>query len=390
MKNRALLMFAALTAIFFLFGMAVGQIPLPVIPGTDPTEDPADVPEETPVPEWIQTQQAIQMMQTEIIQTQEAIAVMQTQAVWDITLEAVNAEQTRIAQTQAAFGATQTQAAEPAVTSTPKFSDAQDPTNKASADELFRKGKTYYEKQDYEEAVKWYRLAADQGDELAAQALKEIMRWTVTPTPTLTQTPKPTAVSVKAGNIITFGHYEQDNNLKNGPEPIEWRVLVVEDARALLISKYGLDAKPYHEKDESVTWEKCSLRGWLNEEFYNKAFDSSEKNRILQITIKNLKNQSYGTKGGNDTRDHIFLLSFDEANLYFVSNDDRMCQSSDYAKENGASIDRDNGNSSWWLRSPGWMAISAAFVRPTGNINYSGDYVHRRIIVVRPAFWLDL
>ena len=139
MKKRSILLFAAMTAIFFLFGTAAGQIPLPVIPGTGSSEGSADIPAETPVSEWIQTQEAIQMLMTDIAGTQEAIAVMQTQAVWDITLEAVNAEQTRVAQTQTAFGATQTQAAASAITSTPKPFDTQEPNNEDAADELFRK-----------------------------------------------------------------------------------------------------------------------------------------------------------------------------------------------------------------------------------------------------------
>ena len=324
MKKRSLLMFAALTAIFFLFGTAAGQIPLPVIPGNNTTEIPADVPAETPVPEWIQTQEALQMQMTDIAETQEVFSVMQTQAVWNITLEAFNAEQTRIAQTQVAID---TQAAVP--------------THKPTA------------------------------------------------TPVPTNTPKPTAVSVKAGDIITFGHYEQDNNLYNGSEPIEWRVLVAENGLALLISIYGLDAKPYHEKLENITWEKCSLREWLNEEFYNNAFDSSEKSRILQVTIKNPGNLLRGTDGGIDTKDRIFLLNRDEANRYFTSNDDRKCRASDYAKENGAYVNSSNGISRWWLRSPGFNSTLAAIVDSGGYVS-DGNSVSHADTAVRPAFWLDL
>jgi len=320
---------ATLTTIFFLFGTGVGQISLPEIPENNTTEIPADVPEETPVPEWIQTQDAIQIQMTDIAETQEVFSVMQTQAVWNITLEAFNAEQTRIAQTQVAIDATQIQAAVP--------------TQKPTA------------------------------------------------TPVPTNTPKPTAVSVKAGDIITFGHYEQDNNLYNGSEPIEWRVLAVENGRALLISKYGLDVKPYHTKYKSITWEKCWLRGWLNEDFYNIAFDSPEKSRILQVKIKNPDNPKYGTQGGNDTRDNIFLLSIDEANRYFASDDDRKCLASDYAKENGAyNVYINNERSWWWLRSPGYESFYAALVSPDGGVGISGDIIYSDLDAVRPAFWLDL
>jgi len=191
------------------------------------------------------------------------------------------------------------------------------------------------------------------------------------------------------GDVLTFGRYEQDNDLSSGPELIEWRVLAVENGQALLISKYGLDTKPYHEKYESTTWEKCSLRKWLNEDFYNNAFDNPEKSRILQVTIKNPDNPKYGTQGGADTTDRFFLLSIDEANRYFASNNDRICRASDYAKENGA-FENNNGSSNWWLRAPGHFSIDAADVRGSGGVNITGDDVHYVYNVVRPAFWLDL
>ena len=41
--------------------------------------------------------------------------------------------------------------------------------------------------------------------------------------------------SVNIGEYVTFGHYEQDNNLENGKEPIEWKVLDKKDGRVLLL-----------------------------------------------------------------------------------------------------------------------------------------------------------
>jgi len=170
-------MFTTLTAIFFLFGTGVGQIPLPEIPGNNTTEIPADVPAETPVPEWIQTQEAIQMMQTEIVQTQDAIAVMQTQAVWNNTLEAVNTEQTRVVQTQTIFGATQTKVAALTLTPTPKPLATQEPTKvptktpqttaTLSTDVLFGLGLEAYTRGEYLSAFPYFYDAADQGDVLS-------------------------------------------------------------------------------------------------------------------------------------------------------------------------------------------------------------------------------
>ena len=68
----------------------------------------------------------------------------------------------------------------------------------------------------------------------------------------------------KAGDLLTFGSYEQDDNQRDGREPIVWRVLVVEGDKALLISDICLVAKPYNTKWEAFTWESCTLRAWLN------------------------------------------------------------------------------------------------------------------------------
>ena len=77
-----------------------------------------------------------------------------------------------------------------------------------------------------------------------------------------------------------FGMYEQDNNNKNGKENIEWILIRRVDNKVLLISKYVLDCKCYDENSEDynhLTWESCSLRKWLNEEFFNEAFNYNEK-----------------------------------------------------------------------------------------------------------------
>ena len=80
--------------------------------------------------------------------------------------------------------------------------------------------------------------------------------------------------AMAAYDTITFGSYEQDNNLKNGQEPIEWLVLERAGDYAMIISKYGLDAQPYHGVSEDVTWENCTLRVWLNLVFAPSAFST--------------------------------------------------------------------------------------------------------------------
>ncbi|MBE6649699.1 MAG: hypothetical protein E7613_00155 [Ruminococcaceae bacterium] len=208
--------------------------------------------------------------------------------------------------------------------------------------------------------------------------------------------------SVKVGDYIKFGRYEQDNNTSNGKEEIEWRVLEVKDGRALVISKYGLDAKAYNEKWEDVAWETCMLRRWLNNEFLNTAFTSDEKAMIPTVTVTADKNPEYSTNPGNATQDKVFLLSINEANKYFSSSADMICKPTDYAVANGVSEDY-MGNCCWWLRSPGYSQRYAAGVDYGGSVGTYGVRVNRGGLVstggtifhhgyyaVRPALWINL
>ena len=195
---------------------------------------------------------------------------------------------------------------------------------------------------------------------------------------------------IVVGDVISFGRYEQDNDTENGAEAIEWQVLAREDDRALLISRYALDAKPYNDKWTRVTWESSSLRKWLNGEFYNRAFDPAEQNRILKVTNKNPDNPTTGIKGGNDTEDRIFLLSIDEANSYFDTDDLRQGIGSAYAMANGSYINEYNGDSWWWLRSRGSTSKTASLVCFSGYVNMVGYGVNNAGGYLRPVFWLDL
>ena len=189
------------------------------------------------------------------------------------------------------------------------------------------------------------------------------------------------------GNYVDFGGYPQTQN-GNDKTPIEWLVLESDGETALLISRYALDCRPYNEKYEDTTWEQCTLRGWLNNKFFNKAFSTEEKQYILQSNVSADKNPKYSTNPGNATKDNVFLLSIVEANKYFKSHDARKCAPTDYAIQQGADtsdIYKVEGRWAcwWWLRSPGDHSSGAAGVRTVGYI-YS-DFVDYFSYAVRPC-----
>ena len=204
---------------------------------------------------------------------------------------------------------------------------------------------------------------------------------------------------VAVGDIIEFGAYEQDNDTSNGKEPIEWRVLAKEDNKILVISKYALDAKPYNTEWENVTWETCTLRTWLNETFLNEAFSGEEQSMIQTTEVSADKNPDYSTDPGNATKDKIFVLSVNEANEYFASDEARMCVPTAYAIANGAGTS-DNCKDKckvegaatgwWWLRSPGNDQDDAARVDYDGGTGSNGTAVDDVYYCARPALWIDL
>ena len=149
-----------------------------------------------------------------------------------------------------------------------------------------------------------------------------------------------------------------------------------------------LDVKPYHTTDENVTWETCTLRKWLNNDFVNAAFSSDEKAMIPTVTVSADKNPDYSTNPGNATQDQVFLLSITEANKYFSSDSARQCEPTDYAVANGA-WEINSVNCRWWLRSPGSGQNIAASVYEDGVVFEHGNFVYLDYIAVRPALWIE-
>ena len=193
----------------------------------------------------------------------------------------------------------------------------------------------------------------------------------------------------KAGDYVFFGAYEQDNNTSNGKEDVEWLVLEVKDGKALVISKYALDCKPYNTSYTDVTWETCTLRKWLSNDFLGSAFSTEEKAMIPTVAVSADKNPDYSTNPGNATQDQVFLLSITEFNKYFSSDSARQCKPTDYAVANGA-WESDSGNCWWWLRSPGLTQNGAANVNNDGDVSELGNHVDYDDRAVRPALWIDL
>ena len=205
---------------------------------------------------------------------------------------------------------------------------------------------------------------------------------------------------VTTWDCIYFGNYYQSNS--STKEPIKWRVLSVNGNDAFLLADQNLDAKPYNEEYTDVTWATCTLRTWFNDACFNTAFTSAEQAAIKNTTVVNDDNPYYGTEGGENTTDKVYLLSIAETSNtaygfngeFNTSSNTREAKNTAYAKECGAWTSTSTeyeGNGFWRLRSPGLYSHNASYVDYNGYGDSHGSHVYGGVLgAVRPALHLNL
>lgn len=142
-------------------------------------------------------------------------------------------------------------------------------------------------------------------------------------------------------------------------EPIKWQIYNEVNGTALLLCESIIANKRFD--DDSNNYKNSEIRTWLNNDFYNTAFTSMQKELI---NISNVDNSVYSTGYDNNpyvcanTNDRIFLPSYRE----MVSNNHGSAgnlawirKTSDYSRATGAYTNTGTsyyGNGEWWLRSP--------------------------------------
>ena len=207
---------------------------------------------------------------------------------------------------------------------------------------------------------------------------------------------EPAPAVAEVGAVITFGRYEQDADTSDGSEPIEWRVLAVEDGKALLVSDKALTARPFNDTYAPFSWVDSSLRAWLNGEFMSGAFTPKEAAAIVAASVDNSAAQGCedypppSEAAAAPTTDRVFILSYGEIQRYFSGRSAKrfQCELTAQAVADGAFVGSANSYGWWWLRSPGAKPNDAAGMRNTGRVN------HRDVSsvsgAVRPAMWIDI
>jgi len=179
------------------------------------------------------------------------------------------------------------------------------------------------------------------------------------------------SIAPTVGSTIRFG-------------PYDWRVLTVENGKALLITEDIVKKQLYHVSIAKTDWKRCSLNLWLNEVFYKKRFSKDERTCIVS---GNGKNQRL-----------VFLLSEDDIRKYYPglkrknTNSDKseICYEPD--ERLVASLVVPNGKQAhmWWLQQSSF-AGEAPYVDSVGSVHiFHGERVNNTEGGVRPALWLNL
>ena len=164
-------------------------------------------------------------------------------------------------------------------------------------------------------------------------------------------------------------------------EAISWTILNEGDGVALLLCDMIIDSQSFHHTPEQTgdayanNYEYSDIRAWLNEEFYNTAFNELQKSIIVRALVDNSSvSNKYACA---DTSDNVFLLSKDEItnSAYGFLNSlgydtAREKVPTDYAVAQGANVQK-RGTCGWILRTPDTSSYYVITVDSSGSAYYS-------------------
>ena len=181
-------------------------------------------------------------------------------------------------------------------------------------------------------------------------------------------------------SFVLFGKYEQDNNIENGTEDIEWCVIATDGEYSLLFSRYILDYQAFNDTvvAEATGWENSSLRSWLNNDFYSSAFSDQEQSNIKNSEVQDFKADN---ELGGTTYDNVFILNLDQLDKYVKDDYYRGTYATDYAR-----------NTQEYSASTYWLINSYSSDLYKYAINSSGENENNPRVNedegVRPAIWV--
>ena len=199
--------------------------------------------------------------------------------------------------------------------------------------------------------------------------------------------------------------YQDDNGYYAGNlywfkyEPISWTIIDGDDHHAFLLCDMIIDSQQFNYQDGELSnnYAESTIRRWLNDTFYNTAFNELQQSIISITTVDNSASSTDYSKNEYaclNTIDKLFLLSYKEVGEYFYAQNMRRKTATDYAKSQGISVCTNTllyGNSYWGLRSPKYTNS-----KKVCSVGYDGDYdIYSKIASetnngIVPALWISL
>lgn len=201
------------------------------------------------------------------------------------------------------------------------------------------------------------------------------------------------------GDTVTFGTYEQNNNYSDGNESIEWIVIDKQEDKIMVVSKCIIAMQPFNTTNEGhISWEKCTLRKWLNNDFLNEAFSDAEKKLISDTTVSNTEYLARGLSYSTTdylTTDKVFLLGENERDMLSSVDVLKGIGTDSVIALFGDVANRDSSDFKflWWLRTTWEDAVDcrASVVYGASYDEHEHDtYNVEESAGVRPAMWISL
>lgn len=197
-------------------------------------------------------------------------------------------------------------------------------------------------------------------------------------------------VNFKVGDKVTYGRYVTDEEFDEYETPIEWIVADKKDDEYFLVSSYILETKKYNEIYESCDWTNCSLRKWLNEDFYINSFNDEEK-KFMVVQKTNIKKYATTSEINNErliTTEKVSLLSSEDVTTFLKPLSLENTSSTMHARKEGLLIfNMFDFSSFYWLKENGYDDKMALYETPYGDryISSFGLAVDTDYIGVRPT-----
>ena len=193
--------------------------------------------------------------------------------------------------------------------------------------------------------------------------------------------------SFEMGDKISFGRYFQGEDDKK--RALYWYIIDLNNNQMTLLSKYAIRSLPYHSEKKNTTWETCSLREYLNDQFYNAAFNEKEQTAILNMPLEPALGDGKSLIQSRRTRDKVFLLDADMVGN--LPDEISRCYPTKKAVAENSLFRARNLSTEdyiyWWLRNPGKTNKTALVC---GGYGITKQSVDSDTVGVRPVIVLNL